>query len=324
MVENYKKWENAMERLRRKPSPKQIAVQTFQRLFKPRAISRKFIVMAPIVVALIVALFSQYIVILPVKGSSAVPALILTGLIIGGTLACKFRTIKIRGVGLGAAIVVGFFLVPYFAFFLGQIHLYAVDRLPPGFKVIEMRPTVEKVVFVTSDNQEVTAWPGPITLSLRPGVTRVYIGTLSIPAGSYIGRRIYLSNVDVDVEIDLLNLEDPETGETIPPGLSQEEYQKAYDNFRAEFDNHFKRMFPNGTSRNWSELDGTKFTFTMSTGEFPEPEFEPENIDYPGFGGPDITLDFTLSEDGTVTVTPIIDMPPGFPQPPNGQPSGSG
>ncbi len=130
-----------------------------------------------------------------------------------------------------------------------------------------------------------------------------------------------MRNVDIDVEADLANLTD-ETGQ--PISIPAENYPTAYENFKTEFDNRFKQKFPDGSASNWSALDGSKFTFTMSTGAFPQPEFEPENMNYPGFGGPDITLDFTLSPDGTVTVTPIIDMPPGFPSPPAGGGGGGG
>ncbi|MDI6642852.1 MAG: hypothetical protein QMD95_02240 [Candidatus Hodarchaeaceae archaeon] len=48
-------------------------------------------------------------------------------------------------------IVIGFFLVPYFAFFLGKMHLFAVDQLPEGFKVKEMRVSLDHVNFVKTD-----------------------------------------------------------------------------------------------------------------------------------------------------------------------------
>lgn len=291
-------------------------------MFKPCSIPRPIIFLIPLLIGLLVAVFCQYVVVLGVKGSSAVPYLILAGLIIGVPLAYKFRARKIRAIGLCAAIVIGFFLVPYFSFFLGKMHLFAVDQMPEGFTVKEMRITMEKIAFVKSDNTEVTAWSGT-SFILRPGVTRVYLGTFDIPAGTYIGRRIYMRNVDIDVETDISKLKDPVTGES-PPA---DNYQAAYDGFKADFENetgHFKTKFPNGSADNWTALDGSKFTFTMSTGAFPQPEFEPEQMDYPGFGGPDITLDFTLSPDGTVTVTPIIDMPPGFPSPPAGGGGGGG
>lgn len=283
--------------------------RVFRRLFKPWSIPRPIIFLMPLLVALIVALISQYVIVLPVKGSSAVPYLILAGLIIAVPLVYKFRAKKFRGISLGAAIVIGFFLVPYFSFFLGQMHLFAVDQMPEGFTVIEMRVEMGKVAFVKTDDTEVTVWPGT-TITLRPGVTRVYLGTWDIPAGTYIGRRIYINNVSIDVEADISKLKDPVTGES-PPA---DRYQEAYDGLKADFESetgHFKQEFPNGSASNWSALDGSKFTFTMSTGAFPEPEFEPEQMDYPGVGGPDITLDFTLTEDGMVTVTPILDFPPG-------------
>lgn len=286
----------------------QVRSEIFQKLFKPRSIPRWVIIAAPLLTALIVALICQYVVVLPVKGSSAVPWLILAGLIIGTPLAYKFREKKFRGITLCVAIVIGFFLVPYFAFFLGKIHLFVVDQMNmPGAKVIEMRITQNRIAWVKTDGTEVIAWPGPITITLHPGVTRIYVGTMNIPAGSYTGRAIYIDTVEIDTQVDLSVWTTPEGG-PIPP----EYYQEVYDNFRSEFDSHFQQEFPQGSSSNWA-LNGSIITFTMSTGPFQVQE--PEQLDYPGFGGPDITLDFTLSEQGMVTVTPILDFPPGFSSP---------
>lgn len=282
--------------------------KAFSRIFKPWSIPRPLLIAMPFLVALIVAIFSQYVVTLPVKGSSALPSLIVAGIVFGLILGYKFRSKKMLGVGMTAAVVIGFFLVPYFSFFLGRMNLYAVDQMPEGFTVKEMRITFDKVAFVKSDNTEVTAWSG-MTITLRPGTTRVHLGVLNLPAGNYIGRRIYMNNVDIDVEADIARMVDPETGQSPAP----EAYENVYASFQTDFDSDFKNTFPQGGAKNWSALDGSKFTFTMSTGQFPQPEFEPETMDYPGIGGPDITLDFTLSSDGTVVVTPIIDMPPGFP-----------
>ncbi len=161
----------------------QVLGRVFRRVFKPCTIPRPIIFLMPLLIGLIVALFAQYVVVLGVKGSSALPWLILAGFIIGIPLAYKFRARKIRAISLVAAIVIGFFLVPYFSFFLGKMHLFAVDRMPEGFTVKEMRITMEKVAFVKSDNTEVTAWSGT-SFTLRPGVTRGYRGTLDSPAGT--------------------------------------------------------------------------------------------------------------------------------------------
>ena len=149
----------------------------FERLFRPSSIPRPFIIVTPLLVALIVALVCQYVVILPVKGISAVPYLILTGLIIGVPLTYKFRARKFRGIGLGAAVVIGFFLVPYFAFFFGRINIYMTDALAPGVKLVELRPTIGRVALIDNAGSEVTVLPGPITLYLYPGGQRVYLGT---------------------------------------------------------------------------------------------------------------------------------------------------
>ena len=296
---------------------KQVLGRVFQRLFKPSTVPKSLLFGMPFIVAIIVALFTQYVVVLPLKSSSAVPGLILVGLIIGVPLAYKFRAKKNLGIGLGVTIVIGFLLVPYFSFFLGKMNLFAVDQLPPGFKVIEMRVELDNVTFVKTDNSEVLA-QGPTTFTLRPGATRVHVGTIDLPAGSYIGRRIYLGNVDVDVEVDLATWPYDQIpgfeGYTIAEGVAHEYFtwEEAYENFKWYQDHFFKQVFPNGSSSNWSALDGTKFTFTMSTGKFPQPEFQADPISTPGFGGPDVTLDFTLTEQGVVTVTPILDFPPGF------------
>lgn len=291
-AKEYKRRDDSTKKMR----SEQVLGRVFRKLFKPRSIPRPIIFLMPLLVALIVALFSQYVVILPVKGSSAVPYLILAGLIIGAPLTYKFRAKKIRGIALGAAIVIGFFLVPYFAFLTGQMQLYAVDQLPPEFKVIEMRISFEKVVFVDNENNEVTAWSGPKNLTLRPGRTRVHVGTLSIPAGSYVGRRVYMNNVDMDLEVDLTRL--PPYGGPDP-----------YEFFEEQLTRGFQSDFPQGSTSNWS-WNGLIGTFTTSTG--PHSRETKDYFDYRGYGGPDITLDYTLTEDGRLTVTPILDSPPGI------------
>lgn len=301
---------------------KQVLAQIFQRLFKPWTVPGWLLIGIPFLVFLVaisVALFTQYIIFFSLKSSSSLPGLILAGLIIAILLAYKFRAKRNRGVALGVTIIIGLLLVPYFSFFLGKIQLFAVDPppLPKDFRVIEMRVTLDKVVFVTTDNREVIVQQGPTAFTLRPGATRVHVGTIDLPAGSYTGRRIYLSNVDVDVEVDLATWPYEKRGYTLAEAVAGGHFtwEGAYTEFRAAQDTYFKAVFPNGSSKNWSALDGTKFTFTMSTGAFPQPEFQAEPIYTPGFGGPDVTLDFTLTRQEAgwvVTVTPILDFPPGI------------
>lgn len=88
-------------------------------MFEPRSIPRLVVIALPILVVLMVTAITQYVVFVPTKSSSAISWLAALGLIFGVPLAIKFRARKLRGIGLGAAIMIGFLLVPYFAFSLG-------------------------------------------------------------------------------------------------------------------------------------------------------------------------------------------------------------
>lgn len=191
----------------------------FQRLFKPRSIPRPVVIVLPFLVALIVTVITQYAVFIPAKSSSAMPWLAALGLIFGVPLAIKFRAHKLRGIGLGAAIMTGFLLVPYFAFFFGQIHIFIQDdAMPAHMKVVEVRTTISRITWIEKNAGETTVFQGPVTLHLHPGEQRVHLGTMNIPAGTYIGGVVYIGGVEVDIETDLALA-------GVPPDAYEEEYQ---------------------------------------------------------------------------------------------------
>ena len=223
------------------------------------------------------------------------PLLAAIGLIVGVPLAIKFRAYKIRGIGLGVAVVIGFLLLPYFAFCLGPVHIFAQDNAPEYLRVLEVRPTIDRIVWTEKTEGERTVFQGPVTLYLHPGEQRVYFGTMNIPAGTYISGVIYISRVVVDIEENL-------SLAGVHPNSYEEEYQRMQQRF-------------GDAATNWSRegaivrytWDSGPETSAMSLGEFP----------YPGFGGPDITLDFVLGEhDGKPeSITVIFEMPSGIPEP---------
>lgn len=95
------------------------------------------------------------------------------------------RWFKPRGIGLGVAITIGFLIVPYFAFCLSPIHVFAQDDTPEHLKVLEVRATIDRIVWTEKTAGERTVFQGPVTLYLHPGEQRVYLGTMNIPAGTY-------------------------------------------------------------------------------------------------------------------------------------------
>ena len=96
---------------------------------------------------------------------------------------------------------------------------------------------------------------------------------------------------------------DPRTGQSIPP----ENYQTVFEWVRGE------RELEDATG--WT-LSGSIVSFTYNLGPRIDDIYFGGPVDYPGFGGPDITVDIVLDEYGRPQgVTVIVDVPPGFPTP---------
>jgi hypothetical protein len=239
--------------------------------------------------------FTQYVVFFPVKGASSMSYLVVFGCLAAIPLVFVFRSSKIRGLSLGFAVLVGFLLLPYFAFCLGPIHLLALDDPPEAITVIEVRPTIESIVWTTNWGEEFRVFDGPVTLYLHPGEQRVYFGTMNIPAGSCADGVIHISNVVVDMEEDL-SLGGPHS----------DSYEVRYQEMQRWFGNN---------ATNWSRDDNI-VRYTWSSGPKIS-TMELGGFSYPGIGGPDITLDFVMGDhDGKPeSVTVIFEMPPGIPQP---------
>jgi hypothetical protein len=264
-----------------------------EKLFEPRPVRRLVIIAVPIIIIVFLTIFTQYIMFFPVKSSSAMPWLLLIGLIIGVPLGYKFRLKKRRGIALAAVVVIGFMLVPYTAFMFGQIHVFMVDDdMPSYMQVIEVRPTTDRIVWVEKDAGDVIVYQGPKTLYLHPGENRVYFGTMNIPAGTYTSGINYMSNIEVDIEVDL-----------VAAGVSAENYSQRYQEIQ---------QWEGEQATNWN-INGAIVTYTYNTGPKEDHISWGGEFSYPGFGGPDITLDIVLGSDGRpISVTPIFDTPPGI------------
>ena len=189
------------------------------------------------------------------------------------------------------------------------------DNLAQGITVVEVRPTMDKITFGTTDKGDVSVWSGPQTLVLHPGANRVKLGRFDMPAGNYKGGTVYIGDIQVDIKADLSVMKDPTGGQTIPP----DQYSQAFNNIKSGMTGSvggFNIKLLN------SSLSGPIGTFMISVGQMTQQIPIPQ-ISYPGMGGPDITLDIVLDETGKPDpskIKAIVDMPPGvggaFPQMP--------
>jgi len=265
----------------------------------------------PFVVAVSGAVVTEYVLKIGVLGTNNLKYFLIAGLVTGVIVFLIARRIS-----FAICTVIGFLLIPYAVFVVGQIDFYMVDdNLAQGITVIEVRPTMDKITFGTADKGDVAVWTGPQTLQLHPGANRVKLGRFNMPAGTYKGGMVYIGDIQVDIQADLAQMADPMSGQAIP----EENYAEAFDSIKAGMAGNvggFNIQLIN------SSLNGNIGTFTISVGSMTQPIPLPQ-ISYPGMGGPDITLDITLDEMGKPDpskIKAIVDMPPGvagaFPQVP--------
>lgn len=274
---------------------------------------KKFLIIIsiPPVVGILGAIFTEYILQIGVLGTPNLIYFLIAG-VLGGILTF----VLFKKMSLTMSIVVGFIFIPYFVFILGQIDFYMVDEnLVKGMSVIEVRPTMDKIVFGTPEGEEVAVWSGPQTLILHPGENRVKLGRFDMAAGTYRGGAVYISDIQVDIRADLSIMKDPVSGQSIPPDY----YSEVFEMIKAGMSGNISGFNIGIINATLTENIG-KFTISVGkmTQQIPIPE-----IKYPGMGGPDITLDITLDEMGRPDpskIKAIVDMPPGvgtaFPQVP--------
>ena len=257
------------------------------------------------------ALVTEYVLKIGVLGSANFKYFLIAGAVGAVLIFAVFRKIS-----FAVATFIGMLLIPYVVFAIGRIDFYMVDdNLAQGITVIEVRPTMDRIVFGTADKGDVEVWSGPQTLALHPGENRVKLGRFNMPEGTYKGGAVYIGDIQVDIKADLAVMANPIGGQAIEP----EHYSEVFESIKA-------RMSGNAGGFNIvlinSSLSGNVGIFTISVGKMTQQLPMPE-IKYPGMGGPDITLDITLDEMGKpdpTKIRAIVDMPPGvggaFPQMP--------
>lgn len=244
------------------------------------------------------ALTAEYVLKIGVLGTGNLKYFLIAGLV--GAIVVFILTKKMS---LAVPTVIGWLLMPYFAFFLGQIDFYMVDdNLAQGVTVREVRPTMDKISFGTPDRGEVAVWSGPQTLKLHPGENRVKLGRFDMPAGKYQGGTVVIGNIEVDIDMDLAAVSSPDG----PGGVPADKYAEVFETI--------KTQMQTGTKLVSATLAGSLAHFTISVGQMTQNLPIPE-ISYPGLGGPDITLDITLGPDGRpdpAKIRAIVDLPPGI------------
>ncbi len=265
----------------------------------------------PPVVGILGALLTEYVFKIGVLGGSNLKYFLIAGIIAAVPVFIISKRLGastiVAKMSFAVSTVLGFLLIPYAAFLFGQIDIYMVDdNLIEGMSVTEVRPTMDKIVFGTSDGGEVTVWSGPQTLLLYPGKNRVKLGRFTMPAGTYRGGAVYIGDIEVDIQADFATMKDPVSGQSIPPDY----YDKVFEQVRSNMIGNVGGFNINIVN---SSLSGNLGTFTINVGTMTQPLPIPE-FTYPGIGGPDITVDITLDEMGRPDpsgIKTIVDMPPG-------------
>lgn len=275
---------------------------------------KKFLIIfsLPFIIGIAGALFAEYILKIGVLGMANLKYFLAIG-IAAAILATIF--IKKRGGALAGAltfatpIAIGFVLIPYFAFLIGQIDIYMIDdNLAQGITVLEVRPIMEKITFGTLDKGEIPVWSGPQTLILHPGENRVKLGRFDMSAGTYSGGKVYVNDIQVDIQMDLAILQNPADSQSIPA----DHYQEAFESIKSSMGGGSVAGFNTALLR--SSLSENIADFTIGVGSMTIPIPIPQ-ISYPGMGGPDVTVDIVLDEMGRPDpskIRTIIEMPPGF------------
>jgi hypothetical protein len=255
----------------------------------------KKILIIPLLIGFGGMLFSQYLFYLPVKSTKATLILAAIGFIIGIAVNSISKYNKHTSRKLAASIFLGFLFIPYLSFGLGRVHVLAKDGPPEYIRVIEVRPTIETVIWITKNGEEKTVFHGPKKLYLHPGEQRVYLGTFSIPAGTYVRGEVRISSVFTDLEEDMLKA-------GVDPEYFEDEYHRMQEHL--------------SDASGWSR-DENLVRYTWDAGRKVSYLRMGEGFSYPGIGGPDITLDFVMGEhDGKPeSVEVIMEMPPGIPAP---------
>lgn len=266
----------------------------------------------PPVIGVVGALFTEYVLKIGVLGSVNLKYFLGVGVVAAvfvAIFAAKRVGTLIGAFAFAVSTVIGFALIPYFAFLVGQIDIYMVDdNLAEGVTVLEVRPVMEKIVFGTPNNGEVPVWSGPQTLTLYPGENRVKLGRFAMPAGTYSGGKVYIDDIQVDIQMDLATMKNPADGQAIPADY----YEQTFELIKSSFGGGSVGGFT--TTLLQSSLSGNIADFTISVGSMTLPIPIPE-IQYPGVGGPDVTVDIILDEMGRPDpskIRTIIEMPPGF------------
>jgi len=226
--------------------------------------------------------------------------------------------------GYITAVIFGIILMPYIAFVVGKMDLYMVDdNLARGLAVKEVRVTMDDMRFKTKEGGSVTVLPGGNVITMHPGENEVRVGTINIPKGAYNGGEMGLKQIEVDMQLDLNEaLAAAKEGTNLPPGVPSlagvpENMRPSDQQLKEEIASKVSSNIPPIGKLKNTNRDGDKITFTLEIDaaqipfpkEIPMPEFE-----YPGVGGPDITLDIILGLDGRPEmIQPIIHLPPGLP-----------
>ncbi len=246
------------------------------------------------------------------------------GIILVLALSFAVSEIKAHRTGYLAAVVFGIVLMPYVAFVVGKMDLYMVDdNLARGLTVKEVRVTMDDMKFKTKEGTSVVVLKGGNTMAMHPGENEVRVGTMEIPKGTYVGGEIAPKSIEVDMQLDLNEvLAGLKDGTGLPVGVPSlsgvpENLRPSDSELKEQIASRFTSNAPPiGKLKNVNRNgDIIAFTLDIDSSQIPFPKEIPfPQFEYPGVGGPDITLDIILGLDGKPeTIQPIIHLPPGLP-----------
>jgi DNA-binding transcriptional ArsR family regulator len=261
-----------------------------------RILSLAFAVFAFVFVAAAGVIATEYVFHLPMLLLPMVSDLayfVCVGIAVLGIASLYLKKVPRRGIYV--SVIVGLLVLPYAQFVFGHMDFFVKDEaMIKGVRAEEVRFALTVEMHDVDTGEWVTAIDSAL-MTLYPGENYVYLDSVNLPAGKYDQSRA-TTDCEVDIVVDL-NIARPELAEAdVDDAAIQERISTDLKKVGAELKNYRR--------------EGLMLYYTIALTKV---EVQPEKIDYPGYGGPDIYLHIILDELGRPTsIEKTVKMPPGF------------
>lgn len=202
---------------------------------------------------------------------------------------------KVPNSGIYVGIIFGLLVLPYGQFAFGHMDFFVKDdNLAKGIRAEEVRFDLTVEMHDVNSGEWVIAIDSAL-MTLYPGENYVYLDSVNLPAGRYdMSRSTTYAEVDIVVDFNVFKPEILERG--IDDDAIHAQISSDLGRIGAELKNYRR--------------DDMMLYYTIALTKIEE---QPEVIDYPGIGGPDIYIHVILDELGRpTTIEKTMKMPPGF------------